>query len=148
MKQHPEMGKAHRSGDMVMSPERPQEVLVSMAAEMISRQRSLTLPALVPHRKAGHPVNSALVVVSGNAVHSQASDTAGPWLGKSCKGPTPLVDLKSFLPVVHGRALESMTSWCMGSVLACNQKKKKTDSGLDPTTTSKLVKLGNCSTAG
>jgi len=70
VKWHPEMGKACGLGDMVMLPVRPQEVLVSMATEMISRQRSLTLLALVPHRKVGHPINGALVVVSGSTVHS------------------------------------------------------------------------------
>ena len=43
----------------------------------ISRCVSLTLPVLVPLGEDG----------------------------ESCKGPTPLVDLKSFLPVVHMRVL-------------------------------------------
>ena len=29
------------------------------------------------------------------------------WWGKSCKGPTPQADLKSFHPVVHMRVLEN-----------------------------------------
>ena len=52
-------------------PARPQEVLVSMACQKVSRWGSLTLLALV---------------LPGDA-------------GGSCKGPTPLADLTSFLPV-------------------------------------------------
>jgi len=70
--------------------------------------------------------------------------------GKSCKGPSPQADLKSFHPVVHKRALESTLAPSVGAVpsevhtpwtverqcLGTKNNKNKNDSGLDSTTTS------------
>ena len=63
-------------------------VLVSITAEIKSRHGSLTL----------------LVLIS--------LDTQ--W-GKSCEGPSPQADLKSFHPVVCKRALESMLAPSVGT---------------------------------
>jgi len=73
---------------MAKSPVRPQVVLVSITAEIKSRHGSLTL----------------LVLIS--------LDTQ--W-GKSCEGPSPQADLKSFHPVVCKRALESMLAPSVGT---------------------------------